>query len=102
MSRFSELVAKMALEFPFELDTFQKEAIYHLENNESVFIAAHTSAGKVPISCSLSIYPSQSFLFGDLFSRIAFSSILSAFADSGGRIRDCPRREAHDPVLRPL
>jgi hypothetical protein len=72
MSRFSELVAKMALEFPFELDTFQKEAIYHLENNESVFIAAHTSAGKVPISCSLSIYPSQSFLFGDLFSRIAF------------------------------
>ena len=30
--------------FPFPLDIFQKEAIYHLERNESVFVAAHTSA----------------------------------------------------------
>ncbi|CAM6105247.1 unnamed protein product [Calypogeia fissa] len=44
--RFHELVPDMAMAFPFELDTFQKEAIYHLERNESVFVAAHTSAGK--------------------------------------------------------
>lgn len=47
MTHFHELVPKMALEFPFDLDQFQKEAVYHLEQNESVFIAAHTSAGKV-------------------------------------------------------
>jgi antiviral helicase SKI2 len=47
MTHFHELVPKMALEFPFDLDQFQKEAVYHLEQNESVFVAAHTSAGKV-------------------------------------------------------
>lgn len=47
---FQELVPDMALEFPFELDTFQKEAIYHLENGESVFVAAHTSAGKTVVA----------------------------------------------------
>ena len=29
---------------------FQKEAIYHLENGESVFVAAHTSAGKTVVA----------------------------------------------------
>ena len=36
--------------YPFELDIFQKEAVYHLERNESVFVAAHTSAGKTVIA----------------------------------------------------
>jgi antiviral helicase SKI2 len=40
----------MAIKFPFELDVFQKRAVYHLENSESVFIAAHTSAGKTGIT----------------------------------------------------
>ncbi|KAF5185551.1 Dexh-box atp-dependent rna helicase dexh11 [Thalictrum thalictroides] len=48
--RFSDLVPEMALEFPFELDTFQKEAIYYLEKGESVFVAAHTSAGKTVVA----------------------------------------------------
>lgn len=39
----------MAIEFPFELDVFQKEAIIHLEKGESVFVAAHTSAGKTVV-----------------------------------------------------
>ncbi|GAB4824491.1 Antiviral helicase ski2 [Ancistrocladus abbreviatus] len=43
---FYELVPDLALEFPFELDSFQKEAIYYLEKGDSVFVAAHTSAGK--------------------------------------------------------
>ncbi len=34
----------------FELDTFQKQAIICLENNESVFISAHTSAGKTVVA----------------------------------------------------
>jgi antiviral helicase SKI2 len=37
-------------QYPFELDTFQKEAIYHLELNDSVFVAAHTSAGKTVVA----------------------------------------------------
>ncbi|PVV01154.1 hypothetical protein BB560_004439, partial [Smittium megazygosporum] len=38
------------LEFGFELDPFQKEAVWHLEHNESVFVAAHTSAGKTAVA----------------------------------------------------
>ncbi|KAI8523660.1 hypothetical protein RHMOL_Rhmol13G0090800 [Rhododendron molle] len=47
---FHELVPDMALEFPFELDKFQKEAIYYLEKADSVFVAAHTSAGKTVVA----------------------------------------------------
>ncbi|KAL1982697.1 hypothetical protein VTN96DRAFT_948 [Rasamsonia emersonii] len=47
---FHELVPDMAKEWPFELDTFQKEAVYHLENGDSVFVAAHTSAGKTVVA----------------------------------------------------
>lgn len=47
---FHELVPDMAREWPFELDTFQKEAIYHIENGDSVFVAAHTSAGKTVVA----------------------------------------------------
>ncbi|KAJ0248350.1 DExH-box ATP-dependent RNA helicase DExH11 [Hirschfeldia incana] len=48
--RFHELVPDMAMEFPFELDIFQKEAICCLEKGESVFVAAHTSAGKTVVA----------------------------------------------------
>jgi antiviral helicase SKI2 len=47
---FRELVPDMAREWPFELDTFQKEAVFHLENGDSVFVAAHTSAGKTVVA----------------------------------------------------
>lgn len=47
---FAELVPEMARTWPFELDTFQKEAVYHLENRDSVFVAAHTSAGKTVVA----------------------------------------------------
>jgi antiviral helicase SKI2 len=42
---FQELVPDMA-KLAFRAVTFQKEAVYHLENGDSVFVAAHTSAGK--------------------------------------------------------
>ncbi|CAI9264017.1 unnamed protein product [Lactuca saligna] len=41
---FSELVPDMALDFPFELDAFQKE------KGESVFVAAHTLTGKTVVA----------------------------------------------------
>lgn len=50
MPNFRELVPDMVKEWPFELDTFQKEAVYHLENGDSVFVAAHTSAGKTVVA----------------------------------------------------
>jgi antiviral helicase SKI2 len=37
-------------QYPFQLDTFQKEAVYHLEMGDSVFVAAHTSAGKTVVA----------------------------------------------------
>ena len=40
----------MAMKHNFELDTFQKEAVYHLERGDSVFVAAHTSAGKTVVA----------------------------------------------------
>ncbi|OAX42662.1 ATP-dependent RNA helicase [Rhizopogon vinicolor AM-OR11-026] len=50
MTNFHELVPDMAHQYPFELDTFQKEAVYHLEMGDSVFVAAHTSAGKTVVA----------------------------------------------------
>ncbi|KAK6543283.1 hypothetical protein TWF694_000041 [Orbilia ellipsospora] len=50
LTNFRELVPNMAREWPFELDNFQKEAVYHLENGDSVFVAAHTSAGKTVVA----------------------------------------------------
>ncbi|KAL3231415.1 Antiviral helicase SKI2 [Nakaseomyces bracarensis] len=50
IENFDELVPNPARTWPFELDTFQKEAIYHLEQSDSVFVAAHTSAGKTVVA----------------------------------------------------
>ncbi|XP_071557796.1 exosome RNA helicase MTR4 [Temnothorax nylanderi] len=49
---------KPAKEYKFILDPFQKEAILCIENNQSVLVSAHTSAGKTvvaeyAIACSL-------------------------------------------------
>ncbi|KAF9444604.1 ATP-dependent RNA helicase [Macrolepiota fuliginosa MF-IS2] len=50
LANFRELVPEMAHKYPFELDTFQKQAVYHLELGDSVFVAAHTSAGKTVVA----------------------------------------------------
>lgn len=42
--------ASPAKVFPFELDPFQKCAIKCIEQNESVLVAAHTSAGKTAVA----------------------------------------------------
>ncbi|CAH8461445.1 unnamed protein product [Dicrocoelium dendriticum] len=46
----TKLVKNPAYTWPFELDTFQKQAILCLERNQSVFVAAHTSAGKTVVA----------------------------------------------------
>ncbi|KAI9462301.1 antiviral helicase [Lactarius psammicola] len=50
MKNFRTLIPNLARQYPFELDTFQKEAVYHLELGDSVFVAAHTSAGKTVVA----------------------------------------------------
>ncbi|CAR26560.1 hypothetical protein ZYGR_0H03770 [Zygosaccharomyces rouxii] len=50
IDNFEELIPNPARTWPFELDTFQKEAVYHLEQGDSVFVAAHTSAGKTVVA----------------------------------------------------
>ena len=41
---------KPAKEYPFPLDPFQAQAIGYIENEESVLVAAHTSAGKTAVA----------------------------------------------------
>lgn len=50
LENLDELVPNPARTWPFELDIFQKQAIYHLEQGDSVFVAAHTSAGKTVVA----------------------------------------------------
>ncbi len=47
---FHREVPHPAIQYPFELDDFQKKAVMHLEKGESVFVAAHTSAGKTVVA----------------------------------------------------
>lgn len=42
--------SKSAKEYKFVLDPFQKEAILCIENNQSVLVSAHTSAGKTVVA----------------------------------------------------
>ena len=50
MTHFHEMVPHIAQNFPFELDAFQKRSIVHLERGESVYVCAHTSAGKTVVA----------------------------------------------------
>lgn len=47
---FEQQIPELAHKYPFELDTFQKQAIIKLENHNHIFVAAHTSAGKTVVA----------------------------------------------------
>uniref|UniRef100_A0A8C5WTI5 SKI2 subunit of superkiller complex n=1 Tax=Laticauda laticaudata TaxID=8630 RepID=A0A8C5WTI5_LATLA len=47
---FYKQIPDPAFKWPFEPDVFQKQAILHLEKHDSVFVAAHTSAGKTVVA----------------------------------------------------
>ncbi|XAR60694.1 RNA helicase [Bertholletia excelsa] len=86
---FHELVPDMALEFPFELDKFQKEAIYYLEKGDSVFVAAHTSAGKTVVAeyafalaskhCTRAVYTAPIKTISNQSTGIFVGSLMLAF-----------------------
>ncbi|CAD5218833.1 unnamed protein product [Bursaphelenchus okinawaensis] len=48
--KFETLRPELVKEYPFELDTFQKSAVVAMEAGNSVFVAAHTSAGKTVVA----------------------------------------------------
>lgn len=50
VDQFNEIKSKLAHQWSFELDIFQKQAVYLMENSECVFVAAHTSAGKTVVA----------------------------------------------------
>ncbi|KAL4438757.1 hypothetical protein ABPG74_013430 [Tetrahymena malaccensis] len=52
LAKFYEEIPKekMAQQYPFELDDFQKRSVYRIERKESVFVCAHTSAGKTVVA----------------------------------------------------
>ena len=47
---FHSYIPNPAMSYPFTLDKFQQQAVARLERNESVFVAAHTSAGKTVVA----------------------------------------------------
>ena len=47
---FHSYIPNPAMTYPFTLDSFQQQAVARLERNESVFVAAHTSAGKTVVA----------------------------------------------------
>ncbi len=47
---FHSYIPNPAMKYPFTLDKFQQQAVARLERNESVFVAAHTSAGKTVVA----------------------------------------------------
>lgn len=50
VSDFGSLITEPAMTYPFELDDFQKRAVLNIEHGNSVFVAAHTSAGKTAVA----------------------------------------------------
>ncbi|OLY81371.1 putative ATP-dependent RNA helicase [Smittium mucronatum] len=48
--KFDLEIENPAIKFGFQLDPFQKEAVWCLERNQSVFVSAHTSAGKTVVA----------------------------------------------------
>lgn len=50
MKDFKKLIPDLAINYNFELDEFQKRAIYRLEQGHNVMVAAHTSAGKTAVA----------------------------------------------------
>uniref|UniRef100_A0A1I8BR64 Helicase SKI2W n=1 Tax=Meloidogyne hapla TaxID=6305 RepID=A0A1I8BR64_MELHA len=50
VEKFKEIKENMAMQYPFELDPFQQHAVCKMEEGQSVFVAAHTSAGKTVVA----------------------------------------------------
>ena len=84
MTDFEKRVPELAMNFPYELDTFQKQAILKLEENCNVFVAAHTSAGKTTVA-EYAIALSQKHM-----TRVIYTSPIKALSNQ--KYRDFKRK----------
>ncbi|GMT22252.1 hypothetical protein PFISCL1PPCAC_13549, partial [Pristionchus fissidentatus] len=50
LPEYAKIEERMAKKYPFPLDPFQQAAVVCMERGESVFVAAHTSAGKTVVA----------------------------------------------------
>lgn len=50
VEEYKAIKENMATNYSFELDPFQQQAICYMEKGDSVFVAAHTSAGKTVVA----------------------------------------------------
>ncbi|XP_044260284.1 exosome RNA helicase MTR4 [Tribolium madens] len=75
--------------FPFALDSFQKESILCVDNNQSVLVSAHTSAGKTVIaeySIALSLKNKQRVIYTTPIKALSnqkYREFLDEFKDVG-------------------
>ncbi|KZC06330.1 Helicase SKI2W, partial [Dufourea novaeangliae] len=81
---FEKRIPEPAMSFPYELDTFQKQAILKLEENCNVFVAAHTSAGKTTVA-EYAIALSQKHM-----TRVIYTSPIKALSNQ--KYRDFKRK----------
>ncbi|EGD74295.1 ATP-dependent DEAD/H RNA helicase [Salpingoeca rosetta] len=81
---FEFQVPNPAITYPFELDDFQKQAIICMERHESVFVAAHTSAGKTVVA-EYAIAMSQKHM-----TRVIYTSPIKALSNQ--KFRDFATR----------
>lgn len=80
---------KPAKEYPFTLDAFQSESVKCLEKNESVLVAAHTSAGKTVVAeyaIALALRAKQRVIYTSPIKALSnqkFRELESEFSDVG-------------------
>ncbi|XP_068603246.1 superkiller complex protein 2 [Brachionichthys hirsutus] len=86
---FYKRIPNPAFKWSFELDVFQKQAVMRLEAHDSVFIAAHTSAGKT-VAAEYAIALSQKHMTRTIYtspikalSNQKFRDFRSTFGDVG-------------------
>ncbi|KTF81436.1 hypothetical protein cypCar_00030893, partial [Cyprinus carpio] len=79
---FYKRIPDPAFKYPFELDVFQKQAILRLEAHDSVFVAAHTSAGKTVVA-EYAIALSQKHMTRCALSNQKFRDFKTTFGDVG-------------------
>ncbi|XP_076748700.1 superkiller complex helicase subunit twister [Xylocopa sonorina] len=81
---FDKRIPELAISFPYELDTFQKQAVLKLEEGCNIFVAAHTSAGKTTVA-EYAIALSQKHM-----TRVIYTSPIKALSNQ--KYRDFKRK----------
>ena len=96
-----------ALDFPFELDPFQRQALACVERGESVLVSAHTSAGKTVVAqyaVALSLKRGQRVVYTSPIKALSnqkYRELQGQFEDVENACSKCPGSAARCPRGRP-